>query len=68
MNSDHIEAASGSLRKPTHEELSVAAYQVYEEEGCPSGVCRIALARRRAPFESGVRHRVILELAVFTVL
>jgi len=37
MNSDHAEAASEPLRKPTHEELSVAAYQIYEEEGCPSG-------------------------------
>ena len=24
--------------KPTHEEISVLAHQIYEEEGCPSGL------------------------------
>ena len=28
---------SGALSKPTHAEISAAAYQIYEEEGCPNG-------------------------------
>ena len=24
--------------KPTHEEITVAAHQIYEEEGCPDGL------------------------------
>lgn len=35
--SEGFDAPAGSTSKPTHEEISVVAHQIYEEAGCPSG-------------------------------
>jgi hypothetical protein len=37
VDSDSAED-SESNRPPTHEEISVAAHEIYEEEGCPAGL------------------------------
>ena len=37
VDADSIEDSDLSL-KPTHEEISAVAQQIYEEEGCPDGL------------------------------
>jgi spore germination cell wall hydrolase CwlJ-like protein len=33
-----LDVAPSAVCKPTHEEISILAHQIYEEEGCPSGL------------------------------
>jgi len=48
VDSDSAED-SESNRPPTHEEISVAAHEIYEEEGCPPDLLtRIGIQRRPA--------------------
>ena len=37
VDADAVEDSDLSL-KPTQEEISVVAHQIYEEEGCPDGL------------------------------